>query len=133
MTGYYWAVSIERYIGVDLAWAIDRSEASVNESGVVVIDGDGVILHAGWTKGLEHTIGWIEAAAAERDALVFIDAPLVVDNPHGQRHCETEVGRRYGRWCVSANSVNLASPHQAGVRLRERLAERGWTYHDGFG
>lgn len=30
------------------------------------------------------------------------------------------------------HSTNLGSKHQAGVRLRERLEQLGWTYSDGF-
>jgi predicted RNase H-like nuclease len=44
---------------------------------------------------------------------------------------DRQVGQCYGRWLVSANSVNLSSPRQAGCRLRERLEQRGWSYSDG--
>lgn len=90
----------------------------------------GQVLDAGWTRGLDETMERI-AAAGDRPALLFIDAPLVVDNPTGQRACETQVGQRYGRWKVSANATNLRSPRQAGVSLRRRLRERGWSYSDG--
>jgi predicted RNase H-like nuclease len=33
------------------------------------------------------------------------NAPLVVDNPTGQRPYETQVGQRYGRWKVSAKDL----------------------------
>jgi hypothetical protein len=75
------------------------------------------------------TVGWIESIAAS-DAILFVDAPLVVDNT-GQRRCETEVGRRYDRWKVSANTTSLKSPGLAGVRLLAMLREHGWRYDDG--
>jgi hypothetical protein len=50
-----------------------------------------------------------------------VDAPLVVDNASGQRECERQVGQRYGRWQVSANSTNEASRRLAGVTLRQLL------------
>jgi predicted RNase H-like nuclease len=82
--------------------------------------------------GLEQTLAWIVTVIAGADALVFVDAPLVVDNPSGQRASERQVGQCYGRWQVSANTTNIATPRQAGVRLREQLVARGWAYHDVF-
>ena len=57
--------------------------------------------------------------------------PPLVRNPSGQRRCETEVGRRYGRWKVSAHSSNLTRPALAGVSLLRRLEADGWRYDDG--
>ncbi|MGW1802865.1 hypothetical protein ACWCQN_45315 [Streptomyces sp. NPDC001984] len=34
---------------------------------------------------------------------------------------------------MSANSTNRSFPHQAGILLRERLQQSGWTYDDGRG
>jgi predicted RNase H-like nuclease len=48
---------------------------------------------------------------------MFVDAPLVVANETGQRLCETQVGQRYGRWKVSANTTNIHSPRLAGVQF----------------
>ncbi|MCW6004607.1 DUF429 domain-containing protein [Micromonospora sp. CPCC 205371] len=125
-------MGIERYVGVDLAWAEDRGAAAVNETGVAVIDRHGNVLDAGWTNRMDETLTWIEAVTAGTEALVFVDAPLVVDNPSGQRPCETQVGQRYGRWQVSANTTNQTSPRQAGVTLHRHLAASGWVYQDGF-
>ena len=113
-----------RFLGIDLAWG-DR-----NESGVVALDRTGVILDAGWTIGLGATAAWIAEWQAPA-TILFVDAPLVVLNAAGQRQCETEVGQRYGRWKVSANSTNMASPRLAGVALRELLERHGWRYDDG--
>ena len=74
---------------------------------------------------------WIEANALE-DTLSFVDAPLLIDNEDGQRLAERQVGQRYGKWWVSANSTNRRSPRQAGVHLRRRLEGRGWRYDDGL-
>ena len=59
-------------------------------------------------------------------AIAMVDAPLVVATRPGMRQCEREVGRRYGRWKVSANSSNLALPALAGVALLRQLAAAGW-------
>lgn len=120
-----------RFLGVDLAWREVNDTGLANESGVAVIDTTGRILDAGWTRGLEETIGWINTAAGSGSALLFVDAPLIVTNPTGQRPCEQQVGQRYGRWQVSANSTNTRSPHLAGVTLHRELQATGWTYSDG--
>lgn len=125
------SMEIERFLGVDLAWRDKDDRRPANESGVVILDGQGRVLNAGWTRGSDATITWIMEAAADRPALLFVDAPLIVTNTHGQRICETQVGQRYGRWKVSANSTNTGSPRLAGVRLRESLETHGWRYSDG--
>jgi predicted RNase H-like nuclease len=119
-----------RFLGIDLAWAEGSDARPARDSGVVALDQSGEVVDAGWTNGLAQTEAWI-AELAQADTLLFIDAPLVVDNPSGQRPCERQVGRCYGRWKVSANTTNLQSPRQAGVNLRQRLEALGWRYDDG--
>jgi predicted RNase H-like nuclease len=80
---------------------------------------------------VDETTAWADAAAGPGDAVMFVDAPLVVRNPASQRLCETQVGQRYGRWKVSANSTNLRSPRLAGVRFLHLAESSGWRYSDG--
>lgn len=119
-----------RYLGVDLAWGLGTAARPANETGIAVLDGSGRVLDAGWTRGLDETAERI--TAVDGDALAFVDAPLVVTNPTGQRRCETQVGQRYGRWKVSANASNLRLPWLAGVALRRRLEDAGWRCDDGL-
>ena len=118
------------FIGVDLAWDEGSDKKAANESGVVVLDASGRVVHADWTRGVEETVAWVERNA-RGDALLFVDAPLVVNNESGQRLCERQVGQRYGRAKVSANSTNTSSKRLGGVKLRERLESIGWRYSDG--
>lgn len=113
------------FIGVDAAWG------EVNETGIVALDPSGRVRHAGWATGLGPTVDWI-CDRAEPDMLVFIDAPLVVTNPTGQRLCETHVGQRYWRWSVAANSTNMASRRLGGVALLTALETNGLGYEDGI-
>jgi predicted RNase H-like nuclease len=120
-----------RFLGVDLAWREAAGGRPANESGVAVLDAAGRVLDVGWARGVDEITEWISTAADSAPALVFIDGPLVVTNATGQRLCERQVGQRYWRWQVSANTTNLRSPRLAGVTLRRRLEAAGWTYSDG--
>jgi AbiV family abortive infection protein len=120
------------YLGIDLAWAAGSGSRGPNGTGLVLLGRDGTVIAAGWARGLEETLAWIDEHCPPDDVLAFVDAPLVVTNPTGQRLCETQVGQRYGRWHVSANSTNLGSRNVAGVTLLRRLEERGWRYDDGL-
>jgi predicted RNase H-like nuclease len=120
-----------RYLGVDLAWREDCTDLPANETGVAVIDARGEILDAGWRRGVDEAVAWADAAAGGGDAVMFVDAPLVVRNQAGQRLCETQVGQRYGRWKVSANSTNQGLPRLAGIRFLALAQSRGWRYCDG--
>lgn len=124
-------MAVTRFLGVDLAWREGRDDLPANETGVAVLDPAGRILDAGWTRGVPDTLGWADAAAGGRYAVMFVDASLVVTNPAGQRRCETQVGQRYGAWKVSAHSTNLRSPRLAGVRLLSLAGQAGWRYSDG--
>ncbi len=119
------------YLGVDLAWRESRPGLPANETGVGVIDATGQVLDAGWRRGVDETLAWADAAAGSGDAVMFVDAPLVVRNESGQRLCETHAGQRYGRWKVSARPTNLASPLLAGVRFLMLAESHGWRYSDG--
>ena len=116
-----------RFLGIDLAWS---EREPCNETGVVALEPSGRILAAGWRRGVAEVVDWM-TELAEPDTLAFVDASLLVTNPTGQRRCETEVARHYGRWKVAANATNLGTPHQAGASLKRRLEELGWTYDDG--
>ncbi|MDP9459809.1 MAG: DUF429 domain-containing protein [Actinomycetota bacterium] len=121
------------FLGIDLAWGEATTRGPANETGLAAITSEGTVLDAGWARGVADTVAWVQrVASGEPDVLVAVDAPLIVTNPSGQRLCEKQVGQRYGRWQVSANSTNLNSPGQAGVRLLQQLEEAGFHYNDGW-
>jgi hypothetical protein len=76
------------FIGVDAAWG------DADETGVVALEPSGQVRDAGWAIGADAAAAWIRDHV-EPGTLVFIDAPLVVTNPTGQRLCEAHVGQRY--------------------------------------
>jgi len=120
-----------RFLGVDLAWAEGTAAKPANESGLACLDDTGQVLAAGWARGIDQVVDWIQRHV-EPGAVLAIDAPLVVNNPTGMRVCERETGSRYGRWHVSANASNQALPRLGGVTLRRRLEQLGWSYTDGL-
>ncbi len=119
-------------LGIDLAWGEGDGRRPANETGVVATDHRGRLLDAGWTRGVDATVEWMRTWAAD-DAVAMVDAPLVVENATGMRECEREVGRRYGRWKVSANCSHLGMAALAGVSLVRRAAVDGWRCADGHG
>ena len=119
-----------RVIGIDLAWGEGSSRRPANETGLVAVERTGRVVDAGWVIGLVETVRWINQCASQ-DTMLMVDAPLVVSNVAGQRLCERQVGQRYGRWKVSANSTNMSSARLAGTELLRLLAPMGWRYHDG--
>lgn len=120
-----------RVLGIDLAWATNKRSGVSNETGVVAVERDGTVVDAGWTRGLDETLDWMEANAGA-EAFAMVDAPLVVTNAVGQRACEKQTGQRYGKWKVSANSTNLNSRNLGGQELRLLLEQRGWSYSAGW-
>jgi predicted RNase H-like nuclease len=118
------------YIGVDLAWGEGTITKAAKETGLVLMDGAGTVLDAGWARGVDQVVEWLVDHSEPGD-VIAIDAPLVVANATGMRECEREVAQRYGQWQVYANPSNLGRPWFGGVTLRKRLEDLGFIYTDG--
>ena len=121
---------MSRYLGIDLAWGEGTDARPAKETGLVLLDEYGTILEAGWARGINDVLEWIEANALPGD-VIGIDAPLVVTNETGMRECEREVAQRYGPWKVYANPSNLSREWFGGITLRVRLEALGYLYTDG--
>ncbi|KGJ75403.1 hypothetical protein GY21_09765 [Cryobacterium roopkundense] len=118
-----------RFFGVDLAWGEGSMQKPANETGLVCLDEQGTVLHAGWARGIDAVAAWLVDRAQPGD-VIAIDAPLVVFNESGMRDCEREVGQRYGRWKVAANPSSLRLPWLGGVSLRLALEAVGFGLAD---
>lgn len=125
-----------RFLGVDLAWGLGgahpvtgRTRVS-NETGLCLLDDEGVVLAADWARGVDAVADWIAEHERPGD-VIAIDAPLIVVNESGMRQAERAVGRGYGRWKVGANASSRTLAARAGELLLERLGERGIRYTDG--
>ena len=105
------------HIGIDLAWG------AKNRTGLAAVAADGRLLASGSAHGDDEIVVWI-ARQAERLGVVAIDAPLVVTNPVGRRHCESLIHAAFGRFDASPHSTNLGKPEfnpPRGAVLAERL------------
>jgi predicted RNase H-like nuclease len=113
------------FIGIDLAW-----QSNKNHSGGAVLHGDqnGVEIQE-FSSGLR-TLSDVEIFICQHaldDSVVAIDAPLIIQNVHGQRPCETEIGQRFGAADASAHSTNQTLYRNAGsVQLARNLEGHGF-------
>jgi len=83
------------FVGLDLAWG------EKNSTGVAAVDSDGRLLHVGAAQDDAS----IEAAVSpyvSNDCLVAIDAPLIVKNLTGHRHCEAALNHDFQRFDAGA-------------------------------
>ncbi|MFP7761387.1 DUF429 domain-containing protein [Marisediminicola sp. LYQ85] len=119
------------YIGVDLAWGEGTAAKRANETGLALLDESGVILDAGWARGIDAVTEWVVDRAGP-GTVIAIDAPLVIPNESGMRLAERQVGMAYGNRKVAANASNTAMGWQGGVALLQRLEVAGFAYTDGI-
>ena len=75
-----------QFIGIDLAWAVDR-----NHAGAVVLRGDErgarFVTAAKSVKALTGVVEFVQKHDSE-STVVAVDAPLIVNNTTGSRECE---------------------------------------------
>ena len=118
------------FVGLDLAWS------TKNASGIAVVDGDGKKGKL-VTSGLVHTddeiLGYLREVVGGKNALVAIDAPLIVPNEKGRRIAEVIVGdlfRKYDAGAHPANRSHLTSFYGKirGEVITELLKKEGFAH-----
>jgi predicted RNase H-like nuclease len=122
---------VTRYIGVDLAWSEGSDGRRPHETGIVVIDAEGTVIHADCARGLKQIVTWLQRHAQPGD-VIAINSPLVITNMTGMRECERDLAHHYGSWQVYASPTNLTREWTGGVALRDRLEAIGFVYTDGM-
>jgi predicted RNase H-like nuclease len=120
-------VADRRFIGIDMAWRIDG-----NHSGIAVMRGDSqqVSLAAVSTDVVSRdgVVAFVRAQSTV-DTVVAIDASLVVNNPVGQRRCETAIAAEFGRYHASCHTSNLGRPFATtGMELVAALGSQGFRH-----
>jgi predicted RNase H-like nuclease len=111
------------FIGVDLGWYGKPSGLAS-----VALDGDGLTL--GNVTRLEDTdliLRWIQVEAGSGNAVVAVDAPLVIRNDTGIRPAERELNGDFRRFHAGCHAANLGRPFaQNVVAFSRSLSERGF-------
>ena len=118
------------FVGLDLAWSTN------NASGIAVVEGDGKkakLVSSGLVKSDEEIINFLRRVIGSKNALIAIDAPLIVPNEKGRRIAEVIVGdlfRKYDADAHKANRSHLASFYGEirGEVLTELLKREGFAH-----
>lgn len=109
-----------RFVGIDLAWGVKA------RTGVAVVDHAGGLVQSGAVRTDDEIDDWLRAFAA--DVVVgAVDAPLIVPNETGQRRCETEISRAFGRYKIGAHSSNRGRSHFNPPRAATLADRFGWS------
>lgn len=114
--------------GVDLAWQSEKNPTAIAY---------------GHLKGRELSITSLEPAVYGIDRVfsslqkedlegIAIDASLIINNPVGQRPCETQIGKVYGSRGASCHTSNTRLyPDAKSVYLSQRLLSAGFSHING--
>lgn len=108
------------HVGIDLAWG------TRSRTGLAVVDDTGRLVASGVVRTDEEIDDWL-AAHAPAPLVVAVDAPLVVPNETGQRVCERDIGRAFGRYGASAYPANRTNPLFRPPRGQALAQRHGWN------
>ncbi len=104
-----------KFVGIDIAWS-ER-----NPSGAAVIDAEGNLIRAsGDLRTNEELCEYAELREGE-DAVITIDAPLIVKNPQRQRPVERELTEIFGPYDAGPYPANLSNPAFKGTGRIQRF------------
>lgn len=120
------------FVGIDLAWS------EKNNTGIAIIEGDekrGRLLNADIVVSDSEITDYVSGKVGKKDALIAIDAPLVVPNVEGRRIAEKIVGdlfRKYDAGAHPANRTRLGAWSNGKIRgeeLVKALQELGFKHN----
>lgn len=93
-----------KFVGIDLAWSEE------NPSGVAIIDSHGKLNRASGGVRTNEDICHFARLDDKEDAVVTIDAPLIVRNSKGQRPVKTQLTTIFGPYDAAPFPANLSNP-----------------------
>jgi len=108
------------YVGIDLAWG------SRARTGLAVVDDEGRLAASGSATSDAQIAEWL-SEHGRTVVVAAVDAPLIVPNATGQRRCETEISRAFGRFKIGAHSSNRSRPGFDPPRAETLAARFGWS------
>lgn len=119
---------MNRFVGVDLGWYGKPSGlASLEWRGRRLIQRNIARL-----ESLEEILDWIDAEAGA-NAVVAVDAPLVIVNPTGIRPAERGLNADFRRFHAGCHAANLGRPFARYVTaFSARLEDRGYLHGTGL-
>jgi predicted RNase H-like nuclease/ppGpp synthetase/RelA/SpoT-type nucleotidyltranferase len=104
------------FVGVDLAWGERKP------TGVAVVDDGGRLVYVGVAQD-DASIKAAIGPYVQEECLVAFDAPLVVNNPTGQRPSESALNRDFAKFEAGAHPTNTGKPEFAGTPRAARIAD----------
>jgi predicted RNase H-like nuclease len=121
------------FVGIDLAWS------PKNASGMAVIEGDAKkanLLHAQTVFSDKEIEDYVNKHVKKENALIAIDAPLIVPNQEGRRIAEKLVGDLFRKYEAGAHPANRKRLSQWGGKIRgeevSKLLEKVGFKHDPY-
>ncbi len=105
------------FVGVDLAWGERRP------TGLAVLDPAGHLVHVSAVRTDDEIVAALEPFT-DGDCMVAIDAPLIVNNPTGNRPAEAALNRDFAGFDAGAHPSNTGKPEFADKPRGARLAAR---------
>ncbi len=93
-----------KFVGIDIAWS-ER-----NPSGIAVIDSNGTLTSASGDVRSNDDLCEFAGLEDHGDAVVAIDAPLIVKNDTKQRTVERELTKIFGPYDAGPYPANLSNP-----------------------
>jgi predicted RNase H-like nuclease/ppGpp synthetase/RelA/SpoT-type nucleotidyltranferase len=104
------------FVGVDLAWGERKP------TGVAVVDDGGRLVYVGVAQD-DASIKAAIGPYVQEECLVAFDAPLVVNNPTGQRPSEAALNRDFAKFEAGAHPTNTGKAEFAGTPRAARIAD----------
>jgi predicted RNase H-like nuclease len=93
-----------KFVGIDIAWS-ER-----NPSGAAVIDSGGTVVRASGNLRSNDDLCEFAGLRDGEDAVVAIDAPLIVNNKSKQRPVEIQLSKLFGSYDAGPYPANLSNP-----------------------
>ena len=96
-----------RYMGLDLAWA------PRNSSGGAVMeptdDGGVRLVSTAHLRTHEDVLAWIARNRGRHQAIMAVNAPIIVENGSGRRPCDDLLAQHFARYQIDDHQVNIVS------------------------